>query len=49
MMPIDALAVMNRLLELYAAYPGAFQGSAIALSALCLYFAVIAIAARVAK
>lgn len=49
MMPIDPIAVLNRLQELYAGYPGAFQGTGIALSILCLYFAVIEIATRVAK
>lgn len=33
----------------YSAYPGAFHGAGIALTVVFLYFAVIEIAARVAK
>ena len=48
-MPIDALATSIKLQELYAAFPGPFQGAGVALSVAFLYFAVIEIAARVAK
>lgn len=45
---IDIRAVTAMFQELYASYPDVFHGTGIALTGLFLYFAVIAIAARVA-
>lgn len=49
MMPFDPIAEMVRLQALYEAYPGAFQAAGVVVLGLFTYFAVIEIAARVAR